>query len=426
MRRLLRTICISAGVLASIINHAHSQTDSVFQVKGRIVDSNTAEPVATASIFIAGSSVGTVANMDGDFILKIPKEYRKDSLVISCMGYESLMIGLNQFNGGQNTVQLKTSPILLEEVTIVNEDARQLIISAIEKIRNNYSVDPLMVTTFYRESIRKGKKYVAVSEAVLEGYKASYASIFDKDRVSIMKARKSSDFKDRDTIVLKLQGGPLTMFRLDFVKDPGELIDINMMPYYEYHLSGHTMIAKRLAHVISFHQLPEIDVPLYKGNFFIGVEDHAFLGAEFHLHEDHMDRAAEFMVKAEPFGAKIDVTKADYVINYRFYQNKWHLSYVRSEVIIKINWDKKLFNSTFSTKVEMAVTDIDSLNIVRFKKDEMVRRKDIFVEQIADFEDPEFWGDYNIIRPEESIQRAIDRMGRNSSLSSPPGPGSNR
>ena len=216
------------------------------------------------------------------------------------------------------------------------------------------------------------------------------------------------------------------MFQLDFAKNPGELLDREMLPYYEYHLSRQTIIDNRLAHVITFHQLPEIDVPLYKGNFFVGVEDLAFMGAEIHLHEDHMDRAAEFMVKSEPSGAKIDVDKADYLINYRFFQNMWFLAYVRSEIVVKVNWDKKLFNSTFTIKAEMAVTNVDSMNITRFEKADMVRKKDIFVEQIADFEDPEFWGDYNIIRPEESIQRAIERMGRNSSLSSPPGAGSNR
>ena len=216
------------------------------------------------------------------------------------------------------------------------------------------------------------------------------------------------------------------MFKLDFVKEPGELIDKSAMSYYQYHSSGQTRIEDRQAHVVSFHQLPEIDVPFYQGFFFIGVEDIAFMGAEFHLHEDHMDRAAEFMVKVEPMGAKIDIEKADYIINYRFFDGKWHLSYVRSEIVVTVNWDKKLFNSTFTIKAEMAVTNVDSTNIIRFDKADMVRSKDIFEEQIADFEDPEFWGDYNIIRPEESIQSAIERMGRNSSLSSPPGPGSKR
>ncbi len=428
MRTMLGTILICIGLLALTSHTAYTQTDSAlfYHVKGKVVDIITSDPVATATIFISGSSVGTIANMEGEFVLKIPRGYLSDSVVISCMGYESLTIGIDHLNKEQNLVHLRVIPIPLEEVTIVNQDARYLIAEAIGKIRNNYSDQPMMVTTFYRESIRKGRKYAAVSEAVLEGYKASYTSIFDNDRVSILKARKSSDFKNRDTVILKLQGGPLTMFNLDFVKDPGELLDINIMPYYQYHLSGQTRIDNRQAHVISFHQLPEIEVPLYKGSFFVGVEDLAFMGAEFHLHEDHMDRAAEFMVKQEPFGAKIDVDKADYVVYFRFFDGKWRLSYVRSEVIVKVNWDKKLFNSIYTIRAEMAVTDVDTENVIRFDKADMVRANDIFVEQIADFEDPEFWGDYNIIRPEESIQRAIERMGRNIQFSSPPGSGSNR
>lgn len=428
MRTQLRSILIIFGLIALTTSTAYTQNDSTlfYLVKGKIVDRSTSDPVASASIFIAGSGLGTVANTEGDFVLKIPALYRNDSVVISSMGYESLVVGIDHFNMEQNRIQLRAVPIPLEEVTIINQDARFIIAKAIEKIRDNYSVQPLIVTTFYRENIRKGRKYVSVSEAVLKGYKASYASIFDVDRVSIMKARKSSDFKNRDTVILKLQGGPLTMFQLDFVKDPGELLDKNIMDYYQYHVSGQTMIDTRLAHVISFHQLPDIEVPLYKGVFFVGVDDLAFLGAEFHLHEDHMDRAAEFMVQAEPLGAKIDIGKADYTVNYRFFHGKWHLSYVRSELDVKIKWDKKLFNSTFTIKAEMAVTNVDSTNIIRFHKEDMVRSKDIFVEQVEDFEDPEFWGDYNIIRPEESIQSAIERMGRNTSLSSSPGPGSDR
>ncbi len=428
MRTRLGSILIIIGLLALTTQIAYSQTDSTlfYRVKGKIVDRNTGDPVPSASIFIAGSSVGTVANMDGEFFLKIRTKYMNDSVVISSMGYESLNLRIDQFNIEQNLVQLRAIVIPLEEVTIVNQDARYLVAEAIGKIRNNYSVQPMMVTSFYRESVRKGKKYLLVSEAVLEGYKASYASIFDKDRVSIMIARKSSDFKNRDTVILKLQGGPLTMFMLDFVKEPGELIDKTAMTYYQYHLSGQTRIGNRQAYVVSFHQLPEIDVPFYKGFFFVGVEDLAFMGAEFHLHEDHMDRAAEFMVKVKPSGAKIDVDKADYVVNYRFFDGKWHLSYVRSEIIVKVNWDKKLFNSSFTIKGEMAVTNVDSTNVTRFDKKDMLRSKDIFEEQVADFEDPEFWGDYNIIRPEESIQSAIERMGRNSLQSSPPSPGYDR
>lgn len=423
MRPRLGTIWISLVLSILFTQSTFSQTDSIFlkQVKGRIIDGATNQAVPFASIFIAGSSVGTVANTEGDFVLKIPGTYINDSLLISCMAYESLVLGIDQLDDEQNLLRLRSIPIPLEEVTIVNKDARDLITSALANIRINYSNDPMSVTTFYRESIQKGRKYVAVSEAVLEGYKSSYSSSFEMDQVSIKKARKSSDFKDRDTVILKLQGGPHTMFQLDFVKNPAELLHHEILGYYEYHLIGRTKIDNRLAHVISFHQLPEIDVPLYKGIFFVGVEDLAFMGAEFHLHEDHMDRAAEFMVRSEPVGAKIDVDRADYVINYRFFQNKWSLSYVRSEAVFKINWEKKLFNSTFTTKIEMAVTDMDTANVAKYKKAETIREKDIFIEQVADFEDPEFWGAYNVIQPEESILASLKRMGRKAQSSNSPG-----
>lgn len=422
------TIWISIVLFTLNTLSAFSQTDStrIYQIKGRILDNETNFPVALASIYIAGTSVGTIANTEGDFILKIPWNYLNASVAISSMGYESQRVDIGQLNKEMNLIYLKAIPIPLEEVTIVNRDARDLILSALENIGINYSNKPMRVTSFYRESIQKGRKYVAVSEAVLSGYKAPYTSMFDADRVLINKARKSSDFNNRDTLMLKMQGGPHTMFQLDFAKNPGELLDLELLPYYVYHLSGQTQIDDRPAYVISFHQLPEIEVPLYKGIFYVGVEDLAFMGAEFHLHEDHMDRAAEFMVQSQPFGTKIDVETADYIINYRFFQNTWYLSYVRSEVSMKINWNKRLFNSTFTTRLEMAVTEMDSVNVERFKKDEIVRGKDIFSEQVADFEDPDFWGDYNIIRPEEPIQSAIERMGRKNQSSNPPGADSKR
>ena len=66
----------------------------------------------------------------------------------------------------------------------------------------------------------------------------------------------------------------------------------------------------------------------------------------------------------------------------------------------------------YTTTSEMAVTDIDHENITKYKFRESARRDDIFIEKVGDFEDPDFWGEYNIIQPEESIQIAIERISR--------------
>jgi hypothetical protein len=37
---------------------------------------------------------------------------------------------------------------------------------------------------------------------------------------------------------------------------------------------------------------------------------------------------------------------------------------------------------------------------------------DFFTEEVAAFADPDFWGDYNVIEPDQSIEAAIKRLSR--------------
>jgi hypothetical protein len=36
----------------------------------------------------------------------------------------------------------------------------------------------------------------------------------------------------------------------------------------------------------------------------------------------------------------------------------------------------------------------------------------VFTEEVTAFADPEFWGDYNVIEPDQSIDQAIRRLAR--------------
>ena len=215
-----------------------------------------------------------------------------------------------------------------------------------------------------------------------------------------------------DTIAVKLQGGPHTMFQLDFVKNPAELLERQVLPYYTYEINGLVHIDNRMAYIISFEQLPNIDVPLYKGRYYVGVDDLAFISAEFWISEDRIDKVSEYMVRQKPPNIQIDIKKAHYLVNYQWIDDKWGLSYVRSEVSMVIKRKKKYFHSIYTTTAEMVVTDVDSLHITKYKFRESAGNNDILSDQVTSFEDPDFWGDYNIIHPEESIQTAVKRMGR--------------
>ena len=406
------TFLIALVLFGSATSSAQQDSLLFYQAEGKIIDGKTGKPVVYTNIVISGTNIGTIANIEGKFTLKIPLNDTAESVVISSIGYINKVIRISQLKTTNNLIKLDPATLDLAEIYIRPQDARELLISALNNIRNNYSTEPSMVTAFYRESIRRKRKYVAVGEAVLDSYKASYTKPLDRDRIKILKARKSTDFQKKDTLALKLVGGPFSMFQLDFVKSPEEILEREILQYYEYEFTGQVVFGNKLAYVISFVQRPDIEVPLFEGKYYIEAETLAFLGAEYRINEEKKNRASEFMVKQKPPGVEVDIEKAYYNVNYRYSFGKWHLSYVRTELALSMKWEKMHFRSRYYLITEMAITDLDTVNITRFKNQNTVNNRDVFIEQVGNFEDPGFWGDYNIIHPEEPIQSAIKRMGR--------------
>ncbi len=394
----------------AVLEYQDSTEYQSFQ--GKVVEIHTDNPIIFASIFLSGTNIGTVSNSEGEFLIKIPMFLENKVIGFSSIGYKNLEIPVGQLNPEGNLVELEPNPILIEEVTIVNQDARDLLTMALQSIPKNYSNDPVMLTSFYRETIKQNRNFVSVSEAVLDSYKSSYTNVSDMDRVKIFKGRKSQDVKKMDTVLFKLQGGPQTMFLLDIVKNPGELFDSEIMDYYIYPMGGIININDRQAFVITFRQMEHVNIPLYAGKVYIGVDDYAIIGAEFQILEENLKNANQYLIRKKPISMRIEVNNANYLVSYRLIDGTWSLNYVRTELMFTVRWKKKLFRSRFTTMTEMAVTDIDTRSITKYKFRETTKRSDIFADQVSNFEDPDFWGEFNIIQPEESIQSAIQRIER--------------
>jgi hypothetical protein len=199
---------------------------------------------------------------------------------------------------------------------------------------------------------------------------------------------------------------------LDMVKNPEELISEENMNYYNFFYSGLETVEDRDAYVIEFDQKNGISMSLYKGRIYIDVNTLAFSGFDFQLSPKGIDFAPDAMIKKKPVGMKIDIPGANYVVKYRVIDGRWFLNYARTEARFRCKWNRKLFRSTYTTISEMAITDIDVDSIVKYKIREAAKPSDVFSEQVGDFEDPGFWGEYNIIRPEESIEEATQKLAR--------------
>lgn len=401
---------VFAGTPESVLNKQDTLMYKAYQ--GRVMDADNKKPVVFANVYLDGTSIGTVTNSEGEFILKIPKNIKNNVLGIAYLGYKNELIPLKNLESADNVIYLEPSPIPIEEIIIRTSDPVQLLMAAIGNIKNNYPNSPEQQVGFYRETIKQNRNYIEVAEAVLDVYKASYINDFDFDRVKIYKGRKNQDVKKMDTILFKFQGGPKTAFLLDMVKTPGNLLYEDLLEYYNFKLTGITKINNKESYIIEFDQKDNVDFPLYQGRIYLDIKSLAIAGVDFRFSDKGIDLASSELVRRKPVSMKLDVESGNYLVNYREINGKWYLNHVRSELVFKCKWDKKLFSSKYTTMFEMAVTDRDSENVNKFKFRESAKMSDVFADQVNYFADEDFWGEYNYIKPDESIENAISRLNR--------------
>jgi hypothetical protein len=401
----------SLNVLVSSNVFAQRDTISFSQFKGRILDSKTNKELAFATLSVIGTNIAGVSNSEGEFSLKIAKDKLNANLMISFLGYNNKVISLRELKPEKNQILLETSNITLGEVVVLTNDAEKIFKQVIERIEQNYGNDQNLMTGFYRETIRKRRAYVSLSESVVEIQKQPYTGKLD-DFIDLFKGRKNTDYTRLDTLTFKLQGGPYTTVFLDIMKYPDLMFSSDALKIYDFTLENNTQIDDKKVYVLAFKQKQVITTPLYFGKLYIDTESMAVINATFNLNVEDKIASGLLFTQKKPIGADVYPLQASYQINYREQNGKWIFAYSRGDITFLVNWDKKLFNTTYETSVELAVTDWKKKNNDTPKETQKLRQNVIMMDKVSDFADPEFWGEYNIIEPEKSIETAIKKIQR--------------
>ncbi len=166
--------------------------DSVyfFEIRGRVLDKSDKQPLPYSSIYLSGKAIGTVTNDNGQFQLKLPSKYLADTLIVSCIGYKRIKAPVSSFLSEEKDYLLKPDVISIQEVIIRKISPVNLLQSATEAVFENYPDKPAILNSFYREMIKKGSRYMMVSEAILENYKPGYDRTAASDQVKISEGKK--------------------------------------------------------------------------------------------------------------------------------------------------------------------------------------------------------------------------------------------
>ena len=399
---LIVFVCCSAAL--------YGQVDTVrlgYSVQGNVVDAVSGRPMESVHVSVPGRHYATVTNADGDFTIK--SDQPVSEVVFSYLGYRTLR---QKAVGAPLRVRLTPESMPLTEASIITGDPREILGEAIRRIPDNYSKNPELMECFYRETVRKRNRYIFVSEAVARLYKTGYDGNIYRDRAALEKSRILLSQRRTDTLSVKMQGGPTQALTFDVVKNPDILFDEEELTLYEFEMGMPTYIGDRLQFVIHFHPGSRpVDWALFHGTLYIDRELLSFTRIEMSMDMSDVDKATRQMIIKKPLSLRVTPKELSVVISYRLKDGQSRLEYFRSTMRFNCDWKKRLFATAYAVVNELVVTDLRE-PAVPISRAEAFRSVDYLIEKAAEFQDPDFWKDYNIIEPSESLEHAIGRLRR--------------
>ncbi len=395
-------------------------------VSGVVIDRQSGRPLSHVSVTVESSDVSnvnlhgdktlvhTVTNEDGRFTLKVKQCPRY--VYVSHIGYQSIRQKVNSDALASIKIALTASPVNLREVLVSVDNPMSILRAAMRRLPVNYPQQPELMRCFYRETVRRGSRFISVAEAVTEMYKSDYCYGPDRDAVAILKGRRLMSLKAKDTVGVKIQGGPIMPLMVDVAKCPDYLLNDENLSRYDLHMETPVKIADRLQYVIRLSPRGPVLFPQMTGLLYVDQEVLAFTRAELTLDMRDWRKASELMLVKKPLGLHFRPKELSVLVSYEIDRDgKTRMSYVRNVMRFNCDWKRRLFASTYTTVSEMVVTD-------RLQQGREVKRprgrssfglRERFYDKVAYFEDPDFWAAYNIIEPSEPLEHAIGKLKRN-------------
>ena len=401
----MRVVVTFLSFLLAVSLYAQSE---MTVLTGRVVNRQSGHALAHVSVSAPEGNVSTVTNDDGEFLLKVSKH--PSYIVFSHLGFHTLRVNIADKTEDLR-IRMNPSAIVIDDVVVSAKNPLEVIRAAIRKIPDNYPMSPSLMHCFYRETAQKGSRFIAVAEAVTDMYKTAYNRNLYGDAVSIIKGRRLMSTKSSDTLGVKVMGGPIIPIMLDAVKNTELLLNEEELQLYELKAELPERIGDRAQYVVSIAPKYHISRPLFFGKLYIDQESLAFTRVELELDMSNRSLATEYMLVSKPLGLRFNPRELKTIINYETTDGLTRISYVRNVMRFKCDWKRRLFASTYTVTSEMVVTEqVASADVRPIRGRNSFGPRDYFYDEVSFFDEPDFWGSYNIIEPTESLEHAIDKL----------------
>ena len=174
------------------------------------------------------------------------------------------------------------------------------------------------------------------------------------------------------------------------------------------------LIDNRMQYVINFRPKVILMYALLYGKLYIDRERLSFTRIEMSLDMQNKSKATTAILYKKPLGLRFKPQELSYLVTYKDVDGKTYLNYIRNTIRFKCDWKRKLFSTSYTVASEMVVTDRKEGVLENIPNKEAFSLNQIFYDKVDEYWNPDFWGNYNIIEPTESLEHAVDKLKKQS------------
>lgn len=389
--------------------------DVFMTLYGKVTDAQNGQPIPFASIQLKGSGTGTASNVLGEFIFKIREKHAVDTLLVSCIGYKTMVYPLRQSGTRVINLRLEPATVVLKEVTVNPKSGFDILKEAFARIPENYDTSDVQLTAFYQESILLGEKELAFNEAVLDVYRVFYENKERPDQIKVIKGRKKDIQQKSDQqfyywISNISNGARGTLGEGFFLKDIGHkrnTFSQRNFRYYECEYRESIHEGNRNLIVLDMFPRKNSRKGLLRLKIFLDEESLAIVRIEYETTPagiDWVNRRGKgglaYIIMSKVIRATLDFSRLTASVSYKQYNGKWYLNDVKRHWDVLLNSKKRNMKDTpWTSDMSLLITDIQTENVKRFSEGDIVANRSSMGNIIGGEYDEAFWENYNIVKP---------------------------
>ncbi|TYB76890.1 carboxypeptidase-like regulatory domain-containing protein [Bizionia myxarmorum] len=175
------------------------------ELTNTVLEGSTFEPIESASIYVKNTTIGTVTNADGKFLLTVPNKYLKDTLIVSSIGFKSYKIPVVEFDASFE-IYLDEDVASLDEIILIAETrpktGNEIMMRAIEELPKNLPDSSYLQKGFMRHKERNKIEFKWLIESAITLYDSSFISSPSANlKLNVDQVRKSYDLRDVDSLL---------------------------------------------------------------------------------------------------------------------------------------------------------------------------------------------------------------------------------